>query len=481
VLVAVAAGTPALLYVLYVLHYSLNVPWSLDDWSVIGIVNAAVHGHLGMRVLWSQYGDRRLVVSRLLFAAFGVVDHLNEQSVILFSAGVYVVSFAFFLLIFRSYLGRKLTFLPVLVVSVVWFSVADYLNALWSFQLSWWLVLFFLIAVAYLLLLPRRHRNLCVGLAIAMAILGSFSDVQGFSVWPVGLVCLLWTRPWGRRTYLELGTWVVATLVTAAVYFRSYNFSNAQCFFRSQCSLSYELGHPILLAKGFVLLVGYVLPTGGSWISGPLIGAHELLGAAISIAAGYVVVKSIRERRLKVNPLPSLLIIFGVLFDMLITESRIGDGITQLTSDQYVMPNLLILLGIVSYACAHGPGLRTTLGLNDGRRWFRILGAGTFAAFVMAQCVLGTDYGIAAAIVRRQDIQVDARVLTNQHRIPSTEWPCYTADAVFLWTTPAAVAFFWDSEIVVAKQDRLSLFQSRAELHLYRAEGPPRVYQCQRR
>ena len=132
--VAATAGVPALLYFLFVLHYSVNVPWGVDDWSMIPVVDSALHGHLGLSVLWSQYGDRRLVVSRLVFVAFGLTDHLDEQFVMLFSALTYIGAYFVFLLIFRAYLGKRLTFLPVFVLGVVWFSLADYLNTLWSFS-----------------------------------------------------------------------------------------------------------------------------------------------------------------------------------------------------------------------------------------------------------------------------------------------------------------------------------------------------------
>ena len=42
--VAAAAAIPALLYLLYVYHYSVNAPY-IDDWSVMPIVDSALHGH----------------------------------------------------------------------------------------------------------------------------------------------------------------------------------------------------------------------------------------------------------------------------------------------------------------------------------------------------------------------------------------------------------------------------------------------------
>src|ERR1700729_4340171 len=84
--VVAAASLPAILYVLYVYRYSVNVPF-IDDWQLMPIVSAALHGHLDLQALWKQYVESREVTGRLVFMGFGLVDHLNERAVMLFSAG----------------------------------------------------------------------------------------------------------------------------------------------------------------------------------------------------------------------------------------------------------------------------------------------------------------------------------------------------------------------------------------------------------
>jgi hypothetical protein len=153
--VAAAAG-PASLYFIYVFHYSSNVPY-LDDWNMIPLVNSAIHGHLAIGALWSQYaGAARIVVGKLIFVAFSLMDHLDEKSIILCSAVIFIASYVLLLICFRSYLGRRLRFLPVLVIGMVWFSLIDVQNSLWSFQISWYLVVFFFVVAMYLLLVPTN-------------------------------------------------------------------------------------------------------------------------------------------------------------------------------------------------------------------------------------------------------------------------------------------------------------------------------------
>ena len=419
--VAVSAGIPASLYLLYVFHYALDM-LHYDDWGVVNLVHSAIHGRLTMSALWRQYGDTRPFVARLFFVAFGLHDHLNEKSIMLFSAVILIAGFVLLLFLFRSYLGRRLTFLPVLSLGVVWFSLADVQSALWSFQLTWYLAVFFLVAAVYLLLVPRHGRNLFFALAVAAAVAGSLSFLQGFLVWPIGLICLLWVGVRGRRTYYETTIWVSAAVITTATYLRGYDFANPACTAaggpKGACSLTYGLQHPDRVARFFVLLVGNVVPTAIWGIRPRYLRAQEVLGLVICIVAGFVVVQSIRERPRQANPLPLLLIVFAVLCDVMIATAHVGLGISAAGINRFTMPNLLLLVGIVVYAWGHVPSLRRAQRPFSGRGWLRVLAFGTLIAFLVAQCVLTTTFGITSGRTIRAKRTIAARVAGNWDQIP---------------------------------------------------------------
>ena len=81
--VVAAVCVPPTLYLLYIFHYSVNVPYA-DDWNLTPDIIAAVHGTLGIPDLWAQYGDTRLFVPKLLFVLFALVDHYNVRHILLF-------------------------------------------------------------------------------------------------------------------------------------------------------------------------------------------------------------------------------------------------------------------------------------------------------------------------------------------------------------------------------------------------------------
>ncbi len=310
-------GCPALLYLLYVFHFSVDVPRS-DDWDDISLVAQALHGHLTIRALWSEYVAGHPFVARLIVVAFGVFDHLNEKSIVVFCAGTFIISFLCLLVMFRSYLGDRLTFLSVLSLGLVWFSVGDPWNAFWaSSAVTVYPVVFFFITMTLLLVIPRRLKNLFFVFGIMAAVAASFTYLQGFVLWPAGLICLLWIRPSDRQKYFTSAIWIIAAAITAVVYFRDYGGGGATCVLeggqQKNCSLTFGLHHPGELLQYLVALVGNVIPTSTSSIQFQYLGVDEVVGTVLCVVACFIAIQSVRERRRGASPLPLLLIAFADL------------------------------------------------------------------------------------------------------------------------------------------------------------------------
>ena len=141
----------------------------------------------------------------------------------LFSASLFTASYVFLLMMYRRTAGGWLGPIEVIVVGLIWFSLADWENALWGFQMAWYLTLFFVMAML-LVLSGRRVTPLGLTAAVVLAAAASLCTVQGLLAWPLGLLCLFW-RLEGRGRWLSYGgPWATAGVATAAIYFWHYNF-----------------------------------------------------------------------------------------------------------------------------------------------------------------------------------------------------------------------------------------------------------------
>jgi hypothetical protein len=434
------------LYLLFVIHYSVNA-LNLDDWTVIPLIHAELHGHLSLSALWAQHNENRMLVPNLIVIVLGVATHDDTRVTVLLSATIFVATFLLFLKLFRSYLDRPLSPLPVLVLGAVWFSVADLENALWAFQLAWYLILLLLFVVLYLLLI--RRSRIAFSLALVASVAASYSSVQGLELWPVGLVCILWPmapRLWlrSRRMFIWLGSGVATT----TLYFWGY-----QADAISSDSERFVLHHPVKVAEFVLIEIGEVIPNSKSlWLSG-------ILGTVLLAAAVFLVVQSIRHRER--NCLPVALVTFGILFDLSTAFGRAGFGKGfGPTTSRYTMANLLVLTAIVAFAWIR----------LERQRSLAIAGI----ALVAIQFASATNSGFSAARVIDQNVTFDARVAVNLDLAPDGEKACY-AELVYP-TFGYSVQYVGIAE---AQADHLGDFAS-GPLQIYRAWGLPTVLACRK-
>jgi hypothetical protein len=471
VLTIAAAFVPPILYLTYIDHYAINV-MQFDDWSIAILVNSALHGHLSLSQLWSQHVDARVFLPDIIFVLLGRVNHLDVRLIILFSAATFIAAYLVVLTLFRHYIGR-LTPIRVLVVGLVWFSLADVQNSLWAYQLSWFMVVLLFVVMMFFLLLPTSWRILCLVLAVVVALGASLCFIEGFILWPMGAICILWARPWVRRVYLEIAAWISAALGTAALYSIGFNFNSAACPVRgASCSPSAALHHPVQTLRYFIVLIGNVIP-GGSFGSSPVLNfdRFEIVGVLLLVAAVFIVVQSWRQRTSQESlPLPLMLIGFSLLFDAAIALGRGGTLLDAINNNRYVLPDIILLTGIVMYAWARVPSKLLPSAHDSRKAQVTRLALATLTVFVVTQSVVATEFGINDAKATDGFFVAEARLVVNLDRVPARDRACELSDLMNLGLAP------WNTneafELQTAVADHLSQFE-RTPYRYYRRLGPP--------
>jgi hypothetical protein len=469
ILILAAACVPAGLYMLFVLHYSVNIPLE-DDWTIVPLIHSAVHGHLTFGSLWTLHDQNRMLLPNLIFVAVGVFAHDDLRVLVVLSGVIFVVTFLGLLMLVRSYQKRRLTPLLVLTLGVVWFSLDGWSNALWGFQIAWYVILLLFIAMLYLLR-EAKHHTVGLTLAVLAAVGASFSFVHGLILWPVGLICLLWDLPvtprrWKRRNVVEVAVWIVAAVATTLAALWGYHFQNEACrgggtitFNCSGTVSGFALHHPIAVVQYVLVEMGALVPNLHVHSSWP----YGVLGAILLVLAGWVVVRSIQNRHDRRNFLPIGLIAFGILFDVFIAAGRI-QFMSGATAAIFAMPNLIIFLGVLIYGWTHLEG-----------RYTPLVGV-VLTVFLIAQLGLGTQRGISAASSFDQRQSVAARLVVNLDRIPASAKGCYLlyGELGYLLFSPSVGHFPGFAD---ARADHLTVF-SPGSYRKYRAQGLPVIANC---
>ena len=397
---------------MFVAAYGVNGLW-FDDWGFVSLVHAAHSGHFSLGSVWAQHNENRMAIPYLAMLAVALPTHYDTKVVMLLDAVLFVAIFGVWLAIVSSFCQRRVTLPLVLVCGVVWFSLADWQNALWGFQLAWYLILGALMAMLLLLLnrSPVRWEFGRLLGAVALAVVASYSSAQGLFLWPVGLICLAWgwRGPRRPRARIEAPVWVGAGAVVTAIYFLGYSGNGF--------SPNVLVHNPRLVVDSVLANIGNVFPS-----SSPLLGLHEVLGGVILVATGTISYLSLRDPKLEPRgALPLCLLVFALLFDLSVTTDRLIFGLALSVTSRYTMANLLLPLGLIAYGWSRLPS--PSLVRRPPTAIIAI--GGVCGALIAGQFAVSTVYGLRQAAQHRAAMTTANRIVVNFDRIPRSERGCY--------------------------------------------------------
>lgn len=345
---AVLLLVPVALYFWFIHQYGVNVI-RYDQWNDVALLthtpffhyrNAPTYSHTTIAAMWAQHGEDRTFFPDLVVLALGRLTSLNVLTELYLSAVLLVIACVLIIFAHRQDVTRtRLVF--YLPVAFLVFTLGQYENTLFGFQLWLYLVMATLAATIFLLDLQRSSWLILIA-AIATAVIGSYSAIDGLVIWPAGLVVLLWKR----RPRAFVLTWLIATMATTGLYLYHFQYSAATA---GGGTSSYVLAHPLSAAKFFFFAVGDVmgrpLPQTAGTTDPSIVG----IGGAVFLLAVVSLAIYGRRRRLSRSPVGPALICFGLLLAVFVTIGRAHLGLWAASQSRFVTEDVLILVGC--YLC----------------------------------------------------------------------------------------------------------------------------------
>lgn len=473
---------PIALYFWFVHQYGVNAIY-YDQWNDVALLTHTSYffesysGHTTIGMLWNQHNESRTFFPNLIVVTLGSLTHLNILVELYLSATLHVIAFVLIILAHRRDVARTrlILYLPV---AFVMFTFGQFENILFGYEVSWCLVIAALAAAIFLLDLPRLSWLVLVA-AIGMAVIGSYSALQGLLIWPAGLVVLLWKR----RSRAVVLTWLISAIATTGLYFYHFDFAAA-----GGGSHGYVLAHPLSAAEFFFFAIGNVM--GNPLPARP--GASDpqivVFGVAIFLLAAVCV--SMRRRVPSSSPVGPALICFGVLFAVLMTLGRTYMGIWAASQSRFVTEDLLILVGC--YLCllerwpAHDDGTVTAgftlpdslshidqLGRTVRQDWRQLLLLGLRVAtilLILVEVEGGIANGLASGSASRQIYERADLVAAHAPDAPDS----LIKSALF--PNPGYGYANIPALVEAAKRDHLSFFATSEASRLARMKLPETPY-----
>ena len=334
VLTALGFGLPVIGYFWFLEHYSVNTMIG-DQWDDVNIIQQSYVHFFDWGPMWAQHYENRIFFPNIIVVLLAHTVHFNIKVEENLGAVMLVVATAFIIWAHkrRSPSTPWLYYCPAAILAL---SVVQYGNTIWGFQLAWYMVLLSL-ATAILLLDRVTLTWITLVGALAAAVVGSFSSLQGLLIWPAGLV-LLYFR---RRPLPQLGIWIAVAAASTVLYFRGYNFSESPF-------PQYARHHLLPALKFFLFAIGDVVgkPV-GLGTSSPDDNFVILFGIVIVVLAiGTIVICGLRRDEHSGSPVGVALICCGLLFAALVTQGRSFLGLGAASFSRYTTFDILILVGI---------------------------------------------------------------------------------------------------------------------------------------
>ncbi len=397
---------PIVAYFSYLAAYGVNVPY-WDDWELVPLLQHFNLGDITFTQLWAQHNENRMLIPNILSTFIYRLTAFDTKAAMYVGACLVTLSFLFLAFIFVKRQGFKLWALAP--IAYLFFSLSTSQNILWGFQLAWHMVLICFLGMIFCLEQSGKNKG-AFALSLLLAVIASFSSLQGLFLWPVGIIYLLLND----FTRAQKSTWVILGLLAIIFYFIGFNFHST-----GGPPISYSLRHPLHSIQYLLVLIGGSI----RWTSAkqPLWIARETIGLFLFLLGGFSIIQSLRHAHEdKAFLAPAALAIFALLFDAAVALGRAGFGLGQALESRYTTYNLLFLIAIYLTLFR----LMST-AQDPPQRKRRSALFYSFLLVIIIQTALSCRQGLIVGRYRFHKRKVAQELLINYEVIPLLSIPMY--------------------------------------------------------
>lgn len=222
ILAIILTMVPLFFLIFMVGHFSVDIPF-LDQWDFLPLLVKTRQGKLTIYDLWAQHNEHRIFFPRLIMIPLALATGWNtryEMAInIIFAVGIFLS----FLFTWKkqSREEKPLPFFILPIVSLIIFSLNQWENWFWGWQMQILMNVFFIVwGIVCLSRSSVTWKHIIS--AILLGILATFSFATGVVYWLVGSIIIIYKISSKKVSWLVFIVWIAASLVILALYFWSY-------------------------------------------------------------------------------------------------------------------------------------------------------------------------------------------------------------------------------------------------------------------
>lgn len=323
---------PIIFNLYYLLTFGVDVPF-WDQWETAIILKARHNNENWVPILFGQQNEHRFLCPRIIFQILAQLTAWNIKAEMVVSWLICLLNLWLLWLLLKQ-TNSKIEWL-LLPISCFVFSIGQWENILWGWQISTYLVVTGILGTIYFLT-KITHSNRYIFLSILLGLLASFSHNTGLLLWPLGALQIWLNKDDMPVKKKPLLIWALTGICVFILYYFNY---------RPYLSLKTPFYNPLAFLQFMFAVLG-----GG-------IGAGKL---TISTSAGififiifilsFFLLKKIDKTYIHQYMPWFILGLFSIISSVAITMGRAEFGIEQSIASRYItLSSLLIISTIVLF------------------------------------------------------------------------------------------------------------------------------------
>ena len=327
---------PVALLLWFVASFSVNVPF-LDHWALVSFFERIAAGNANVGDFFAQHFEHRLFFPKILFAIFAFYSSWNVKLEQGFSIFLSVISF--YILYKISSQNKKedqlLFHIANLASCILFFSLVQYTNWLWGFQLAWYIInTCVILAICILKVTNNLHPNLRLLLAALCCAIASFSSAHGLLSWLAMIPSVAFVERDAKPSKIRLFIWALLFISCCAIYSIGYRSVAA-------ADLFFFIKKPLVAVAYLLMIVGSSL----GQVINPAISGFVILLNFLFLNIYYF--KNYRSEFARDAAAWLSLGWFGLLFVLITTVGRVSYGLGYSLQPRYTTSSIFIVIASI--------------------------------------------------------------------------------------------------------------------------------------
>ncbi len=241
---------PFLLLLNMSIHYTSDVPY-WDQWEIASFLQKIYSGNITLYDFWAQHNEHRIMFPRLIMMVLALLTRWNIYYEIAMNVFLGICIFAVIAQQYTRYykLNRFITIFPFILICILSFSLIQYENWGWGFQIQIFLNVLSIVAGMAFIVRANKGIGYFVG-ALLCGIVATYSFANGVLFWIIGTLPIVYIVYSLKSKWIYISSWFLVAIVSIVSYYIDYHKPG------SHPSLFYSLKHPVTFIEYITAYLG---------------------------------------------------------------------------------------------------------------------------------------------------------------------------------------------------------------------------------